>query len=123
IKDIIAQSEIDRNNLVSEEILKTLYTEVSTLAHKLDKEFKDLIKFNNDLVENKLNYFSLQLDKKEQQIKQLEINKNELFFNHKNVMMLIEENKIEEYTILKNELAEYLEELGKNKNIKETYYS
>lgn len=121
IKDIIERTEIDRNNLVSEEILETLYKEVSCLTDKLDKEFKDLIKFNTELVENKLNYFNYQLEKKECQIKQLEINKNRLFSSYKNITMLVEDNKIEEYTVLKNDLANYLEELGKNKNISETY--
>ena len=121
IKDIIERTEIDRNNLVSEEILETLYKEVSCLTDKLDKEFKDLIKFNTELVENKLNYFNYQLEKKECQIKQLEINKNRLFSSYKNITMLVEDNKIEEYTVLKNDLANYLEELGKNKNISESY--
>lgn len=122
IKDIIERTEIDRNNLVSEEILETLYKEVSCLTDKLDKEFKDLIKFNTELVENKLNYFNYQLEKKECQIIQLEINKNRLFSSYKNITMLVEDNKIEEYTVLKNDLANSLEELGKNKNISETYY-
>ena len=51
----------------------------------------------------------------------LEENKNLLFENHKNVIMLIEENKIDQYTSLQNKLAEYNEELGSNKNIKSTY--
>ena len=89
IKDIIERTEIDRNNLVSEEILETLYKEVSCLTDKLDKEFKDLIKFNTELVENKLNYFNYQLEKKECQIKQLEINKNRLFSSYKNITMLV----------------------------------
>lgn len=122
IKDIIERTEIDRNNLVSEEILETLYKEVSCLTDKLDKEFKDLIKFNTELVENKLNYFNYQLEKKECQIRQLEINKNRLFSSYKNITMLVEDNKIEEYTVLKNDLANNSEELGKNKNISETYY-
>jgi hypothetical protein len=122
IKDIIERTEIDRNNLVSEEILETLYKEVSCLTDKLDKEFKDLIKFNTELVENKLNYFNYQLEKKECQIIQLEINKNRLFSSYKNIAMLVEDNKIEEYTVLKNDLSNNLEELGKNKNISETYY-
>lgn len=121
IKDIIERTEIDRDNLVSEEILETLYKEVSCLTDKLDKEFKDLIKFNTELVENKLNYFNYQLEKKECQIKQLEINKNRLFSSYKNITMLVEDNKIEEYTVLKNDLANNLEELGRNKNISETY--
>ena len=121
IKDIIERTKIDRNNLVSEEILETLYKEVSCLTDKLDKEFKDLIKFNTELVENKLNYFNYQLEKKECQIRQLEINKNRLFSSYKNITMLVEDNKIEEYTVLKNDLANNLEELGKNKNISETY--
>ena len=51
----------------------------------------------------------------------LKESKNRLFEKHKNIIMLIEENKIDQYTILHNKLAEYNKELGSNKSIRSTY--
>lgn len=121
IKSILNDAKQDKSNLVDEDVLKALYSETLSLVGKLTKEFDDLLKFNEELVKNKINYFNQQLERTEEKIKLLEIKKNELFENHKNIIMLIEENKIDEYTQLNNLLAEYSEELGKNKNIIQTY--
>lgn len=68
-----------------------------------------------------IKYFSSQIKKVNKKIHDLEKDKNRLFEKHKNVIMLIEENKIDEYTSLQSKLAEYNEELGSNKNIRSTY--
>ncbi|WEM66092.1 hypothetical protein P1T45_05780 [Streptococcus parauberis] len=50
------------------------------------------------------------MEKTNEKIEAIEIKKNQLFSKHRNVIMLIEENKIEEYSSLKNKLSEYTEE-------------
>ncbi|HEM6249133.1 TPA: DUF2326 domain-containing protein [Streptococcus suis] len=123
ISGIIENSEYDISNIVDESILQILFSEVSGLVSNLDKEFADLVQFNKELIQNKLKYFRLQLAIKEKRIDLLKSKKDQLFSDHKSVIMLIEENKVEEYTLLKNELEEYREELGKNKNIENTHTS
>lgn len=109
--------------MIDQDVLRTLYVETHEIMGELNKEFEDLIKFNNELIQNKLSYFSAQLERTNEKIKSNEIKKNQLFEKHRNVIMLIEENKIDEYTMLKNQLSEYSEELGKDKNIRDTYNS
>ncbi|MCY9511807.1 hypothetical protein M5W78_18045, partial [Paenibacillus larvae] len=121
IVDILNDAKSDKANMIDKDILKTLYDETSEIMGELNKEFEDLLRFNNELMQNKLNYFSLQLEKTNKKIKSIEIKKNQLFEKHRNVIMLIEENKIDEYTFLKNKLSEYSEELGKDKNVRDTY--
>ncbi|HEM3591064.1 TPA: hypothetical protein U1C03_002288, partial [Streptococcus suis] len=104
ISGIIENSEYDISNIVDESILQILFSEVSCLVSNLDKEFADLVQFNKELIQNKLKYFRLQLAIKEKQIDLLKSKKDQLFSDHKSVIMLIEENKVEEYTLLKNEL-------------------
>lgn len=121
ITDILADANQEINNGIDKEVLRNLYNETQEAMGDLHKEFEDLVKFNDELTHNKIRYFNSQLEKVDKKIAGLEKNKNRLFEKHKNVIMLIEENKIDEYTSLQSKLAEYNEELGSNKNIRSTY--
>ncbi|MFD3261397.1 hypothetical protein ACE3MQ_22645 [Paenibacillus lentus] len=122
ITDILTDAKQEIKNTIDKEVLRNLYNETLEAMGELHKEFEDLVKFNDELMNNKIRYFNSQLEKIEEKIVSLEENKNRLFEKHKNVIMLIEENKIDEYTSLQNKLAEYNEELGSNKNIRSIYY-
>jgi len=121
INDILTDAKHEINNGIDKVVLRNLYDETLEVMGNLHKEFEDLVKFNDELIHNKIKYFSSQLEKVDNKIGGLEKDKNRLFEKHKNVIMLIEENKIDEYTSLQSKLAEYNEELGSNKNIRSTY--
>ncbi|MED4592292.1 MULTISPECIES: DUF2326 domain-containing protein [Bacillus] len=121
IIDILEDAEQEIKNAIDKEVLRNLYNETLEAMGELHKEFEDLVKFNDELMHNKIRYFNFQLEKLEEKIFVLEEDKNRLFEKHKNVIMLIEENKIDEYTSLQSKLAEYNEELGSNKNISSIY--
>lgn len=121
IADILTNAKHEINNGIDKDVLKNLYNETLEVMGNLHKDFDDLVKFNEELVHNKIKYFSSQIKKVNKKIHDLEKDKNRLFEKHKNVIMLIEENKIDEYTSLQSKLAEYNEELGSNKNIRSTY--
>lgn len=121
ISAILINAKQEINNGIDKDVLKNLYDETLEVMGNLHKEFDDLVKFNQELVHNKIKYFSSQIKKVNKKINDLERDKNRLFEKHKNVIMLIEENKIDEYTSLQSKLAEYNEELGSNKNIRSTY--
>ncbi|MCE4956949.1 DUF2326 domain-containing protein, partial [Macrococcoides caseolyticum] len=119
--DILDTAKNEAEEQLDEEILKNLYHETNHFFKKLNKNFNDLVKFNNELMQNKINYFSKQLEKINYSILGLEKKKKYLFNKHKNIILLIEENKIEEYSLLQEELKNLNEEIGINKNIKEMY--
>lgn len=121
IAEILSDAKQEINNGIDEEILRNLYDETQRAMGNLHKEFEDLVKFNDELVHNKIKYFTSQMKKIDEKIVLLESSKDRLFENHKNVIMLIEENKIDQYTLLQNKLAEYNEELGSNKSIRLIY--
>jgi uncharacterized protein YydD (DUF2326 family) len=121
IVDILSEAKSEKGNMIDKDVLKILYAETHKIMGELNKEFEALLKFNNELIQNKISYFNVQLERTNEKIKSNEIKKNQLFEKHRNVIMLIEENKIDEYTMLKNQLSEYSEELGKDKNIRDTY--
>src|SRR5699024_11016373 len=107
ITDILIDAKHETDNGIDKDVLKNLYNETLETMGKLQKEFEDLVKFNDELVQNKIRYFNSQLEKVNRKVFDLEKNKNRLFEKHKNVIMLIEENKIDEYTSLQSKLAEY----------------
>ncbi|MBM7572951.1 DUF2326 domain-containing protein [Aquibacillus albus] len=121
ITGILADAKHEINNGIDKDVLKNLYNETLKAMGNLQKDFEDLVKFNDELVHNKIRYFNSQLEKVEKKVFRLEKEKSRLFEKHKNVIMLIEENKIDEYTSLQGKLAEYNEELGSSKNIRSTY--
>lgn len=121
ITNILMDAEQEIKSAIDKEVLKNLYNETLKVMGKLHKEFEDLVKFNDELLHNKIRYFHSQLEKIEEKIIGFEEDKNRLFEKHRNVIMLIEENKIDEYTSLHSKLAEYNEELGSNKNIRTIY--
>lgn len=121
ITEILTDAEQEINNGIDKEVLRNLYNSTQEALGKLHKEFEDLVKFNDELVHNKIRYFNSQLEKLDEKIVFLKESKKQLFDKHKNIIMLIEENKIDQYTLLQNKLAEYNEELGSNKSIRSTY--
>ncbi|PFZ41775.1 hypothetical protein COL77_17045 [Bacillus wiedmannii] len=121
ITEILTAAEQEINNGIDKEVLRNLYNSTQEALGKLHKEFEDLVKFNDELVHNKIRYFNSQLEKLDKKIVFLKESKKQLFDKHKNIIMLIEENKIDQYTLLQNKLAEYNEELGSNKSIRSTY--
>lgn len=121
ITEILIDAEQEINNGIDKEVLRNLYNSTQEALGKLHKEFEDLVKFNDELVHNKIRYFNSQLEKLDEKIVFLKESKKQLFDKHKNIIMLIEENKIDQYTLLQNKLAEYNEELGSNKSIRSTY--
>ncbi|PEJ46593.1 hypothetical protein CN676_25100 [Bacillus wiedmannii] len=121
ITEILTAAEQEINNGIDKEVLRNLYNSTQEALGKLHKEFEDLVKFNDELVHNKIRYFNSQLEKLDKKLVFLKESKKQLFDKHKNIIMLIEENKIDQYTLLQNKLAEYNEELGSNKSIRSTY--
>lgn len=121
ITDILADAKQEINNGIDKKVLRNLYNETLEAMGDLHRDFEDLVKFNDELTHNKIRYFNSQLEKVDKKIVDLGDKKNRLFEKHKNVIMLIEENKIDEYTSLQSKLAEYNEELGSNKNLRSTY--
>ncbi len=116
-----AQEEVNQSIDINNDILLDFYKETLNLIGDLHKEFGELVTFNEQLAQNKVNYFRVRLLKLDDNIAELKKSKEKLLKEHSNIIMLIEDNKIDEYTNLQKDLAEYNKELGKSKSIQEIY--
>lgn len=120
-ESILEDAKAQQMEAVDLSVLQDLYDETSYEFGHIDKTFQELVRFNEELTQNKLDYFTRQLAKWYEKESVLSKVKRQLFEQHKGLIMLIEDNKIEQYTELQSSLGEYQEELGKNKQIFSTY--
>lgn len=121
IKKILADAEKEAQFELDNQALKELYNSTSQIVTDLHKTFKELVKFNSELLSNKIEYFTAQKNKIRKELDGLEEKKEELFDNYSSIIMLIENNKIEEYEALQHELEQLNENRGKNIQILEIY--
>ncbi|MBC2174229.1 DUF2326 domain-containing protein [Listeria booriae] len=118
---ILEGAKKESKESVDTSLLEKLYEETTQNFDKLEKTFIELVNFNEQLVQNKISYFKKQVSKWSIKINVLEEERENLFKEHKNVIMLIEENKIDEYTDIQERLGNAREDLGRNKQIITVY--
>lgn len=102
-------------------LLHNLYDETSKVFKNLNKDFKDLLEFNQQLVENKIRFYENQLVKKNKEIEITSQEIDRIFLENKDVIMLIRENSVEEYNKLQKDLLKYQEEKGRISEVYEVY--
>lgn len=120
-KHILNEARNESSSAVNTSVLRELFEESKFEFKNLNKTFEELQQFNRALTQNKIAFFAEQIKKWTATKEKIEREKKELFDRHKNVIMLIEDNKIDEYTKLQNELGKVQEELGKNKQVLSTF--
>lgn len=121
ISKIINNATAELNNRIDIKMLKNLYNETFINFTNINKQFQDLISFNEQLIDNKISYFKNQLNKIDSKLKNSYKSKKNLFNINKDIITLIENNKLEKYYKLQNELEEYTNEKGKLEQIKNIF--
>ena len=112
-KDIIVnEKEKNKKNKIDQSIVRLLYEEVSANYNDLDKTFDELVKFNDELSRNKINFYE-ELSKKESNklSKILKIKENFLKTN-KEYLQDFKINNLEEYYKIKREYDKNTEQKG-----------
>ncbi|MBL1228278.1 DUF2326 domain-containing protein [Enterococcus sp. BWB1-3] len=104
--------EVDKN------VLETLYKETSEIFLNLNKEFSQLVEFNNQLLVNKTSFYESLLLEKEEEVKQLKSSLDLMFEKNKDAILLIDSKNVEKYYDIQRELEKYQELSG---GVKEVY--
>lgn len=121
IENIIYDTKEEKKYKLDIEALKELYDESVGLFGELNRQFKDLVSFNASLLDNKIEYFTGQLNRLTVKLERLQKEKKYMFENFSSIIMLIDSNKLEEYEELQRELENLSYEKGKNLQIIEVY--
>lgn len=123
IENILSDAQKEATFSIDTSILSNLYSDTKENFSNLDTTFEELIAFNNQLLNNKINYFSAKLSKVSLDLEKAMQQREDLFNQHRNIIMLIEDDKIDEYSKLQETIASLNEAIGKNKQILEVYNS
>lgn len=121
VRNIISNSKRDSLKKIDRSVLQNLYDETKGYFVELNKTFDQLVKFNEQILINKIAYFNNQLKEITNKLTLLEEKREGLFEYYKDVVVLIKDNNIAQYAQLQNELEETLKEKGGLENILETH--
>lgn len=106
-KEIIENEKTkNQKNKIDESVLKLLYDEVARNYNGLDKEFGELIKFNDKLSANKINFYSKIKINKQKELDTLIKNKEKFFSENKEKLQDVKIKNFEEYYKIKSEFDE-----------------
>lgn len=112
VEEILKKAKTDDSLNINKDVLKNLYNETKENFSKLNKTFEELLEFNKQLLNNKISFYKSQLKKILNEISSTEENIKSLFEKNKDVIMLIEQNKLDEYAELQRNLMISSEEKG-----------
>ena len=121
INTILEEAREEQSVSLDNDSLKELYEDTTIHFGELEKTFEELLRFNSELLQNKISYFEAQTIKFKSKVEQLKHEQENMFKNYSGIIMLIEENKLEEYEQLQKRSEEVNEEKGKNVQILNTY--
>ncbi|GAA3622118.1 DUF2326 domain-containing protein [Secundilactobacillus similis DSM 23365 = JCM 2765] len=119
-QETLNNSLTQRKNQLDMDSLEELYEDSKKQLVNVQKTFAELVSFNSQLLTNKIHFFEKLITKWTTKKHELELQRHQLFEQHKSLIMLIQDDKIEEYTNLQNRLGENQQELGKNRQIFKT---
>jgi uncharacterized protein YydD (DUF2326 family) len=118
---IIEDAEEEAVGKIDQDVLKELHEETKTNFAELDKTFSELVEFNKQLVNNKIDYFKEQLGKAQTTLNQLIKKRDALLDKYKDVVVLIKNNDVDGYVASQTKLEDALKEKGKLEKIVELY--
>lgn len=111
------------NNLVDESVLKVLFDETTDAVPKLQKDFDQLVQFNEQLLQNKIDYFSSNLDIARDELDSLLTARKELLNKYQDVVVLIKDNDVGSYVSVQAEIEEKLRNKGRFEKVVELHSS
>lgn len=121
ISGIINDARGEVKKTINVEVLKNLYDETRSNFSELTKTFNDLLKFNRELVGNKIKYFEQQLNKVNARLGELNKKKDQLFDQYKDVVVLIKNSDVDSYVALQGTFEKAVQEKGKLEKVLELY--
>ena len=113
VQDTLKIARDEQKRKIDDEALSSLYADIKHEITSIVKTFDELITFNTQLLNNKINFFEKQEATFSNSIAELEIKKDNLFDQYKNVVTLIKNNDMDSYVTLQARFEELVREQGK----------
>lgn len=116
-----AQEEKDKP--LDRSVLKEIYDDTKLNTTALTKTFGELVEFNEQMINNKISYFTKQAENITKKIDGLKAQRDELLRTHANAVTMIKNKDVEGYVSLQSKLEELIREQAKLQKIIEIYSS
>lgn len=121
--DILNEAVLERDRKPDNELAGEFFEEIHSLIPDIAKKFEDMLEFNNELIQNKINYFTEIVENLENDKKRYLKSREELTKGNAPYLALVENQKVDEYTGLMREHLRVLQELGAEKETLSTLHA
>lgn len=120
IEDILKAEENNTDN-IDKSILLEFYKDVERSLGVITKEFDELVEFNNNVKQNKINYYRNRLQKINSDLSKMLKLRVSIINENKSIISLINEDNFREFEKVHKELIEQSEQLGVLLKVQEIY--
>ncbi|MEI3610192.1 hypothetical protein [Pseudogracilibacillus sp. SO10305] len=117
----ILSNEEERHGDFDESILLDFYKDIQRSLGEVTKEFDDLIKFNNSIRQNKINYYYKRIRILNSDLEEMFRIRASIIKNNKNLISIIDESNFKEFESVHKELIEQSQQLGVMSKVQEIY--
>lgn len=114
-----AQEEKDRP--LDHAVLREIYDDTKLNTTALSKTFGELVEFNEQMINNKISYFTRQSQSISEKIEKLTAQRDELLRTHESAVTMIKNKDVEGYVSLQSKLEELIRGQAKLQKIIEIY--
>lgn len=120
IESILLKEKSNSDN-IDENTLLEFYKDVEVSLGSINKEFKELVAFNNRIKQNKINYYRNRLEEVNEDLSKKLNSRGEIINENKNIISLINEDNFKEFEIVHKDLIKQSEQLGALSRVQEIY--
>lgn len=118
--DILNEAVSERNRKPDTDLSAEFFEEIHSLIPGITKKFEEMLEFNNELIQNKIDYFRGIVDDLKNSKKQYMESREELTKGAAPYLAIVENQKVDEYTELMQEHLQILKDLGAEKESLDT---
>lgn len=118
--DILNEAVSERDRKPDTDLAGEFFEEIHSLIPGIMKKFEEMLEFNNELIQNKIDYFTGIVDDLENSKKQYVESREELTKGDAPYLAIVENQKVDEYTKLMQEHLRILQDLGAEKESLDT---
>lgn len=118
--DILNEAVSERNRKPDTDLSAEFFEEIHSLIPGITKKFGEMLEFNNELIQNKIDYFRGIVDDLKNSKKQYMESREELTKGAAPYLAIVENQKVDEYTELMQEHLQILQDLGAEKESLDT---
>lgn len=102
-------------------MLENFYDEVTKYIENIKVKFEELIQFNEQIKVNRINYYTKEINRIEEEISEIILGRNKLIEDNSDILNLLNDDNFNKFKSIHEKLLKNKESLGELKEIKTAY--